>query len=114
MLQNTINVVSHIDIVEPKRRKAARRINLVADGVLFRIMRVPVDFYDQRLLRAEEIDNANADDVLTTKLVTAELGPAEVRPELSFERREILPEALGSIQKMCVLLHRRTPPLPLP
>jgi hypothetical protein len=46
-------------------------MDLVSHAVPFQIMCVAVDFDDQSLLRAKEIDNAIVDDVLSAELVPA-------------------------------------------
>jgi hypothetical protein len=114
MFQHTIDVAADFRVRESYCREPTQFVDPVPDCILRRIMRVAVEFDDQRLLRAEEVSDAIANDVLPSKPIATELRPTDVPPKLCFERREVLPKTLCSIEKMCVLLQRRTPPLPLP
>jgi hypothetical protein len=55
-----------------------------------------IDFYDQRRLDAEEIDDEGAQWVLSAKLV-AELPPTQQSPEHTFGRRHRAPQGSGAI-----------------
>ena len=46
-------------------------VSLVSDAIRVRIVCVAINFDDEGFLRAEEVDNAIADDMLSPKLETA-------------------------------------------
>jgi hypothetical protein len=77
-------------------------------------VRMTIDLNDQRLLRAEEIHNAIADDVLASEFVTTDLRSTETPPKLCLEWSHLTAETFCSNEKMSVLHASLPHPLPLP
>lgn len=53
---------------------------LIARHIGTRNMGVSIDFHDQRLLRAEEVDDERADHGLAAEFMTTDLGAGQSRP----------------------------------
>ena len=71
----------HIVVRYPQHAEAQPRQHIVAQPVLGFIMRIAIDFDDQRLLRADEVGNVAADDGLTTEFVAVRLAVGQRAPE---------------------------------
>ena len=72
-LQHAFNVPPDLAVREADRGVTTVSVQAIADRVFFGVMRVAIDLDDERPLRAEEIDDTIADDVLAAELVAAEL-----------------------------------------
>jgi hypothetical protein len=83
----------------------------VARSIPNGVMRVAIHFDDQAAAGTEEIDDAAADYVLAAEFVAAELGAAEMRPQLRFERRRSFPVCFGAFEEAYVLHLDSPPPL---
>jgi len=73
MRKNAFDVLPHICVRVTDRDEPAMFVQCVSRGVTIRVVSIAVDFHDEALLRAEEVDDAIADDVLTPELIAAQL-----------------------------------------
>ena len=112
--QHAVNVLANVGVCEPDGRVPAKLVHSIAGTITISVVSVPIHFHDQRLLRAEEVDDAIPDDVLPAELEATKLRTVQPRPQRGFERAHPLTQTLCSTDQMRRLAQRRSPPLPLP
>ena len=98
VLKNAVDISSDFFIRESNVRVATVLVQPISRRIALCIMCLYVDFDDQCLLRAKEIRDVVADDVLAAELVTTKLRSAEIFPKLGFERTAVLPQRLRSTE----------------
>jgi hypothetical protein len=86
MLKHAVEVFANVRVREAQSSVPSELVHFVATLVSRSFVRVAVDLNDQPFLRAEEVDHAISDDVLTSKFEAPQLRAAEVPPELRFKR----------------------------
>jgi hypothetical protein len=96
-IEDSVHVLTDFRIREANGRIPPMRIRIVSKSILTRVMRVSSDFDYEAFLRAEEVGNGVADDVLATELEPAELRPPDASPQFSFKRGWLIAEASRSI-----------------
>jgi hypothetical protein len=100
MLKDAVNVPADICVGIAHRRESPMFVQRISRSVTAEVVSVAVHLHDESLLRAKEVYDAVADDVLSPELVTTELRAADTGPELRFERRHLPAQALRSFDQM--------------
>src|SRR5882757_2971711 len=77
-------------------------------------MLAAVDFNDERLLDAGEIDDVGTERHLATETVTKELPFPNTLPQAPFDLRRIAAQATCAIRPLSARLHQASPTLPSP
>jgi hypothetical protein len=84
-----------------------RTARIIIDGILFEMLR-PVEFDDETLGQANEVDDVGAERRLPTELVGIELPSSQESPQFLLCSRGLTAEAAGEVALVAVSVYSAT------